>query len=297
MSRTACQSDGGVRLRGTAGEGILIHRGATLIYAAAGELTGLEAFQDLSGHSPWLFDSKPVTASHVPVNCELTLAEAPRQPGMRAAGTLRHLTLRHLIEWAMRGHRTCDLTVTSQNRTGVLSFAAGKIRSAVTSEREGGLAAAEILTWENLRVAVVRSLQTGAVETTGNDFQALIDRFCADIPGFLGTGVVRRQDRFPVGSRADAPHLASNQVAAAFSRVVDRHLAAVEILGGTEVWGDTEDILITTANAYLLLRMLGDGHYQWLAVSREANLGMCRLMLRSFETFFLSELASLGEIR
>lgn len=294
----ACQTDGGVRIHGSAGgDGVLIHRGGTLIYAATQALSGLEAFRDLLARSHWRFDSQAgLTATHAPVNCELALAGAPRHPGSRAAGTLRRLTLRHLIEWAMRGRQTCDLLVTSQGRKGVLSFDAGKVRSAETGGRQGGLAAAEILTWEDLRVAVTRSTWDPPAESTANDFAALIDRFSEDVEGFLGTGVIRAKDRSPVASRVAAPHLAWPELAGGFARLVEAHLAAVAALGGTKIWGETEDLLITTAQAHLLIRLLGTSHYHWLAVSREANLGMCRLLMRSFETFLLGGLAGLGEI-
>ena len=227
-------------------------------------------------------------------------AGGPRRAGARAGGTLRGLTLRHLIEWAMRNRETCSLTVTSRRRTGVLSFAQGKIRAAETADREGGRAAAEILGWENLRVHLMRSpapMSTPAPETAAvadGRLEELIDRFCAELKGFIATSVVRRKDGSSVGSRSADPAVDARLAASGYARVVESHLAAVASLGAA--WGETEDILITTARAYLLIRLLGGDHCHWLAVSSEANLALCRLSMRSWEPFLLSELADLGEI-
>ena len=101
-----------------------------------------------------------------------------------------------------------------------------------------------------------------------------------------------RKDGSPVESRSLDPRLDA-AAAGCFARVVDSHLAAVEQLGMGPAWGETEDILITTARAYLLIRLLGEDHYHWLAVSSEANLALCRLVMRSHEPFLLSGLGDL----
>ncbi len=231
---------------------------------------------------------RPGSVSHLSrweVSGELEMAE-DGLPG---------LTLRHLIEWAMRGRQTCTLRVTSRGRTGVLSFADGRIRSAETGDRDGSRAATEILSWEDVHVDLVRSA-VAAPAARGGSLQELIDRFCDEAEGFIATSVVRRKDRSLVGGRSVDARL-DPMAAAGFAGIVESHLAAVEQLGMGSVWGETEDILITTAKAYLLIRLLGDGHYHWLAVSSEANLALCRLLMRSHEPFLLSALADLGEIR
>jgi len=86
------------------------------------------------------------------------------------------------------------------------------------------------------------------------------------------------------------PGFDATAAAASYASVVDSHLAAVERLGSGAVWGETEDVLITTTKVYLLIRLLGDGHYHWLAVSSDANLALCRLLMRSYEAFLLSGL-------
>lgn len=230
---------------------------------------------------------RPGSVSHLSrweVSGELEMAEEG----------LRGLTLRHLIEWALRGRQACTLRVASHGRTGVLSFEDGRIRSAETGDRDGGRAATEILSWEDVHVELVRSA-VAVPAGAGGSLQELIDRFCDEVEGFIATGVVRRKDRSLVGGRSSDARL-DPAAAGCFAGVVESHLAAVEQLGVGSVWGETEDILITTARAYLLIRLLGDGHYHWLAVSSEANLALCRLQMRSHEPFLLSGLADLGEI-
>ena len=297
----ACRAEGGVRVRDGERQGILAHRGATLVHAAVDGLEGAPALAALEGWDRWRFESlSALTAARLPASCEMDMAaRSPRRAGVKAGGTLRGLTLRHLIEWAMRGRETCTLTVTSRQRTGVLSFAAGRIRGAETADREGGRAAAEILDWENLSVRLTRSAEPAAAPAPAAvdaGLALLLARFCEEVDGLIATSVSRRRDGSPVGSHSADPALDAAAAAGGYARVIDSHLAAAAGLGAGTDWGETEDLLITTSRAYLLIRLLGDAHYHWLAVSSEANLALCRLLMRSHEPFLLSELADLGEI-
>jgi CheY-like chemotaxis protein len=295
----ACQEEGGVRVRHRGSEGILVHRGTTLVHAEVDGLVGAPAFEKLRSWDRSHFESiSALRAAHLAINGELKLTDFGRRGTGKAGGTLRGLTLRHLIEWAMRGRQTCTLTVTSQRRTGILVFGGGKIRSAETADFEGGRAAAEILGWEGLRVELTRprNVALAAPALPGSDFDGLIGRFCSEVFGFIATTVVRRKDGSSVGSRSAETGLDAAAAARCYAPVVDSHFAAIETLGSGAIWGPTEDLLITTANAYLLIRLLGDGHYHWLAVSSEANLALCRLLMRGYESLLLQELADLGEI-
>ena len=296
----ACRAEGGVRVRHGEREGILAHRGATLVHAAVDGLEGAPALAALSGWGRWRFDSaSALTAARLPASCEIDMtARDPRRAGAKAGGTLRGLTLRHLIEWAMRGRETCTLTVTSRQRTGLLSFAAGRIRGAETADREGGRAAAEILDWENLRVHLTRSAYPSAVPPPAADggFAPSLARFREEVEGLIATSVSRRRDGSAVGSHSADPAFDAAAAAGGYARVIESHFAAAAGLGAGADWGETEDLLITTSRAYLLIRLLGEAHYHWLAVSSEANLALCRLLMRSHEPFLLSGLADLGEI-
>jgi|GEM_PF-103056 len=294
----ACQPEGGVRVRQAGREGILIHRGTSLIHAEAEGVQGVPAFEKLLGWKHWQFEPlSGWSALHLAVSCDVDLAAgASRREGARANGHLRGLTLRHMIEWAMRSRQSCVLAVVSHRRTGVLSFDGGLIRSAEAADRTGGMAAAEILGWENLRVEVIRLPPMEAVPAEmGDGLAALLDQFCGEIEGLIATCIVRRKDGRAIGGRSMVSHLDPAAAAGMYARVVDGHLAALEMLGGTGAWGETEDILITTAKAHILIRLLGDAHYHWLAVSNDGNLALCRLLMRSYEAFLLSGLAELAK--
>jgi CheY-like chemotaxis protein/predicted regulator of Ras-like GTPase activity (Roadblock/LC7/MglB family) len=295
-------SGGGIRVRNGQRAGVVSLRGATVIHAATDDgQEGEDAFADLRAWGAWRFESiSALNAAQRPVNCALKIVEGvePRE-GTKAAGNLRGLTLKHLLEWAIRSRLTGLLTVTSGQRTGVLSFEAGRIHSAVTADRDGGRAAAEILGWENVRVQLNRTpaaaTPAAIPAAKGGRVQALIDRFCGEVEGFMATSIVRRQDGTVVAGRSLDPAFDPGRAAVGYASVLDSHLAAVDRLGTGAAWGDTEDILITTAKAYLLIRLLGDGHYHWLAVSNEANLAICRLQMRSYAAALLGGLQSLGE--
>jgi len=216
--------------------------------------------------------------------------------GQAGGGHLPGLTLRHLIEWAIRERQTCTLAVASQGRTGVLAFEAGRILSAKTAERDGAQAATEILSWRNVRVGVLPPAEAAAArQVREGGLEMMLDRFCGEVEGLIATGVVRRKDGSAAAGRSLDSRLDAT-AAGCFAGIVNSHLAAVEQLGMGSAWGETEDILITTARAYLLIRLLGESHYHWLAVSSTANnLALCRLAMRSHEPFLLSGLADLGE--
>ena len=224
--------------------------------------------------------------------CELATTAAGVLPfreggkGGKGGHSLRGLTLRHLIEWAIRERETCTMTVLSRRRTGHLSFADGRIREAGTAEHSGGQAAAEILGWSDLRVEVIRAPADGG-------FADRLERFGAEIEGFLATSVCRRRDGSAVGSRSADPDLDVAAAAGGYAAVLAAHQAALAAAGAP--WGDTEDLLITTANAYLLIRLLGEGHYHWLAVSSDASLALCRYLMRSWEGSLRAGLKEFGE--
>ncbi len=293
----ACTPEGGLRIQHCGGSGLLLHRGPTLVHAMVDGTPGAPGFRALYGTSPWFFES--FGGSPPPPNCELDLTAVPKEaPGANATGHLRGLTLRCLIDWAMRGTRSCTLAVRSLRRSGTLTFEAGKIVSAEAAGREGGRAAAEILEWRQLQVEVIQSRHTEAPASPAcpasrAGLARLLDEFSTGVDGFVATSVVRRKDRSVVAGKASAPSFDHTSAATSYTRFLECHLAAVELLGGASTWGETEDLLVVTSKAFVLIRLLGEGHFHWLAVSSEANLAMCRHLMRSFSVFLISGLADL----
>ncbi|HEX2643448.1 MAG TPA: response regulator [Thermoanaerobaculia bacterium] len=295
----ACHPNEGLYLQYPGGEGVVVLRGGRIVHAEAGALIGEPALELLRGATHLHFRSLPAGAlERLEDNCLMALPGASTSPaGGKVGGCLRGLTLRHLIELMAVDRLSCTMTITSQGGTGVMIFETGRILRAETAEHEGALAATEILGWENLRVELSRPApQAPGLPPRKSELQTLVDRFGSEIEGFIAASVMRRRDTAELaGCSADAT-VGSDLAAACYGGVIDSHLAAVASIGVSGAWGGTEDILITVARAYVMIRLLGDGHYLWLAVSREANMALCRLLMRTYEPFLLSALADCGEI-
>jgi CheY-like chemotaxis protein len=288
---SACHPGGGLRIRHAEGWGVLVPREDRVVHAAAGEAAGEAAWEAIGEGGAWYFQSlSAVSAERSRESCDIPLAQADLDGG-KAGGCFRGLTLRHLLEWIAHFRLSRTLTVTSRRSTGVLVFEEGRIRHAATAEREGGQAAAEILAWRDPRVEVIRSPAPVQGAVAQDDLRPLIDRFSQEVDGFLATCVVRRRDRAAFGGTSVEPRIDAAEAARTFAGVVESHFAAIDRLGLESSWGGTEDLLITLDNAYVLIRLLGTEHYHWLAVSGNANLALCRFLMRGHEAFFLGALA------
>jgi len=108
----------------------------------------------------------------------------------------------------------------------------------------------------------------------------------SEAPGFTAVAVLRsdgmvvaQYSRAPADLQGPAGHLAT---------VVQGVLRAL-LLGG---WGDYEDTVIAGSTHYVLLRRLPleRGIFQLLVTTRESNLGLCRVLLRSWEQSLLDAL-------
>lgn len=75
---------------------------------------------------------------------------------------------------------------------------------------------------------------------------------------------------------------------ASYAEVLKSNRRALDLLGMSRT--ATEDILITTDTVYILLRELNEAYYQGLAVSRDASLGMARMMMKKFQPRILEAL-------
>jgi CheY-like chemotaxis protein len=294
----ACHPNEGLHLQYPGGEGVVALRGGRIVHAEAGDLSGERALELLRGATHWHFRSLPAGAlERLADNCLVALHDLAAFPsGGKVGGCLRGLTLRHLIELMAVDRLSCTMTITSQHGTGVMIFEAGRILRAETAEHEGALAATEILGWENLRVELSRPALAPGLPPRKSDLQVLIDRFGSEIEGFIAASVMRRRDSAEFAGWSADSTVGSELAAACYGGVIDSHLAAVTRIGVSGAWGGTEDILITVARAYVLIRLLGDGHYLWLAVNRDANMALCRLLMRTYEPFLMSALEDCGEI-
>jgi predicted regulator of Ras-like GTPase activity (Roadblock/LC7/MglB family) len=91
------------------------------------------------------------------------------------------------------------------------------------------------------------------------------------------------------------PNFDSSLASACYSEVVKSNAQALDLLGlGAN---SSEDILVSTRDAYLLLRMVGREHYHGLAITKHGALGYARSVMKKYEPQFLDAIRELGGVR
>ncbi|MGF1465998.1 MAG: hypothetical protein ACFCGT_07675 [Sandaracinaceae bacterium] len=121
---------------------------------------------------------------------------------------------------------------------------------------------------------------------------AAIERFRAEVPSFVSTDVVNVGSGMSIGGGSIDPAFDATVASASYAEVVKSNRRALELLGlGADT---TEDILITTERVYILIRMLGTQYYHGLAIGRDGNLGLSRVIMKKYEAIFLRELQALA---
>ncbi|MEN0067387.1 MAG: hypothetical protein AAGA48_34975 [Myxococcota bacterium] len=122
--------------------------------------------------------------------------------------------------------------------------------------------------------------------------ESIIDDFRGEIPGFVSTDIVHIESGMSIGGGSVDPNFDASVASASYAEVVKTNKRALELLGLDP--HSTEDILITTDQVYLLIRMLGTDYYHGLAIARSGNLGLCRAIIKKYATRFLDEIANLS---
>lgn len=107
---------------------------------------------------------------------------------------------------------------------------------------------------------------------------ATIDRLRTEVPQFISADIVEIDSGMSVYGTSIDPNFDGAAASACYAEVVKANARALDLLGlGANA---TEDILITTAPAYLLIRMVGPRHYLGLAIARQGTLGFARTMMQ-----------------
>ncbi len=121
--------------------------------------------------------------------------------------------------------------------------------------------------------------------------QDLITKFRADIPQFVSTDVVDIDAGMSIGGGSIDPNFDASVASASYAEVVKANAQALDLLGlGAS---STEDILITTRDVYLLIRMLGKKHYHGLAITKQGTLGYARAIMKKYEPLLLAAVRDL----
>ena len=95
---------------------------------------------------------------------------------------------------------------------------------------------------------------------------------------FVSTDVVG-MDGLSIAGGSVSPDFDSNAASARFAMVMK---LATQVAGKIGM-GTVSDNLVTTDQVYILTRFLGDGSYYWgLAVTRNATLGMVRMLMNEY---------------
>ncbi len=124
----------------------------------------------------------------------------------------------------------------------------------------------------------------------------LLEDVVKEIKEVEGAAVVNLESGLPIASFSVSQVIDIAVAAASYAEVVKANEKALELLGGVEKVGETEDILITTTRVYILIRKLGQKHYYGIALNRGGNLGFARVIMKKHEVRLLEALKELGEI-
>ena len=124
----------------------------------------------------------------------------------------------------------------------------------------------------------------------------LLEEMVKEIKEVEGAAVVNIDSGLPIASFSLSQVIDIAVAAAAYAEVVKANEKSLDLLGGAEKVGKTEDILVSTTRLYILIRKLGQKHYYGVALNREGNLGFARVIMKKHEVRFLEALKELGEI-
>jgi len=124
-----------------------------------------------------------------------------------------------------------------------------------------------------------------------NSLQAILQDFRAQVDQFIACDVVNISSGMTLGSETADPNFDASLASAVYAEVAKANRRALDLLGlGAD---SCEDILITTDNALLLMRMLGPDHYMGVALGPKATLGMARAIMRKYEPQLLQVVTEL----
>lgn len=117
-------------------------------------------------------------------------------------------------------------------------------------------------------------------------------KFQSEVNHFIASALVDTATGKAVISTTVDPGFDPAVASPVYAEVVRSNARALSLLGIDPA--STEDLLISTTIAYLLIRMLPTGHHHGLAVTKQANLGLSRILMKKYEAAFVDELRALG---
>lgn len=121
----------------------------------------------------------------------------------------------------------------------------------------------------------------------------VIERFRSEVPAFVSTDIVNITSGMSIGGGSVDPRFDATVASASYAEVVKSNTRALQLLGMDP--DSTEDILITTRSTYILLRLLDGEYYHGLAIGKDGNLGLARVIMKKYEPVFVDGIRSLGQ--
>ena len=129
-------------------------------------------------------------------------------------------------------------------------------------------------------------------EAPVSKLQEALDQFRQEVPEFVSTDIVSVDSGLSIGGATNDADFDASVAAASYSEVVKSNQRALDLLGlGGE---STEDILITTHQNYILIRILGGEYYHLVAIARRGNLGLARAIMKKYEPRLLQAVGQLA---
>lgn len=109
----------------------------------------------------------------------------------------------------------------------------------------------------------------------------VLTAFRNEVDGFISTDIVGIIDGISIGGGSIIPNFDSSVASAEFAAVTNSSIRALRSLGNDRL----EDVLFTTDNMYIIIRLIsGSEYYHGLAINKaNGNLGRSRLIMRNFE--------------
>lgn len=235
-------------------------------------------------------------------------------------GHLTGFSLQAFLQVVEAEGKTCAVRVSSGERVGHLYFAQGRLVGAQAGSASGLPAVHEVLRWPSPAIDVdeapanglgpldrpmaamllaqavendERQVQPLLVEDEEIPLQSALDRLRDDVPEFVSTDVVSFESGLSIGGRSIDPDFDGSVAAASYAEVVKSNRVALDLLGlGAD---SAEDVLITTAKVYILLRLLGDSeYYHFMAITRRGNLGLARALMKKHAPAILRAVGGLA---
>lgn len=122
--------------------------------------------------------------------------------------------------------------------------------------------------------------------------EEILARFMEEVPQFIATDCVHIESGLSVGgSTSIDPKFDASLASACFAEVMKSNARALDLLGiGSD---SVEDILITTREAYILLRVIGKEHFVNLVITRRGTLGLARAIMKKYEANLIAALGTM----